>query len=196
MVAITRLLPGLVLSLFCINTFAFTSIATIDGQVLSAWYRSNNYDSQKEADNAALEGCRVEARKNGIANRAGKCKVVTRAKGPGYGAVVCGNNGCNWATGYESSQAAVDAAYDGCNKNYQNCPSENIKYWEDFAGFARKPAAKVAGSDCRPRTSYLRCQSSCTNGDCIVSYENGCKMRVQVSPQFNGAQWIYPSPSC
>lgn len=196
MVPATRLLAAFALSVLCVNAFAFTSIATIDGQVLSAWYRSSNYDTQKEADKDALEGCRVEARKNGIGNLASKCKVVTRAKGPGYGAVVCGDNGCNWATGYESGQAAVDEAYSGCNANYKNCPSENIKFWEDFAGFTRKPAAKVAGGDCRPRTNYLRCQSSCTNGDCIVSYENGCKMRVQVSPQFNGAQWVYPSPSC
>jgi hypothetical protein len=39
-----------------------------DGCVKGAWWRSSNYESQKEADETALDGCRVEARKNGIGN--------------------------------------------------------------------------------------------------------------------------------
>lgn len=198
MLRIVRVISAVILSGVCYSCFAFTSISTIDGQVGNSWYRSNNYESQKEADRAALEGCRSEARKNGIANLAAKCKIVTRGKGPGYGALVCGDNGCNWSTGYESGQEAVNAAYSGCAKKYTNCRSENITYWEDFAGFSNKQNSKVSGGDCRPRTTHLRCQSSCTNGDCIVSYENGCKMRVQVSPRYDGFQnqWVYPSPSC
>lgn len=180
------------------NCFAYTSVAVIDGHASSAFWRANNYESQKEADVAALEGCRTEARKNGIGNLAKKCKVVTRAKGPGYGAIVCGENGCAWTVGEESAQVAVDAAYEECNKSYKNCQEKNIKFWEDFSGFTRKKSEKISGGDCRPRTSTLRCQSSCVNGDCIITYENSCKMRVQVTPQFDGLQnqWVYPSPSC
>nr|WP_282446530.1 DUF4189 domain-containing protein [Aromatoleum petrolei] len=191
-------MSGLAFSFLYINAFAFTSISAIDGHVLETWSRTSNYESQKEADAHALEGCRVEARKSGIGNLASKCKIAMRAKGPGYGAIVCGDGGCSWITGAESSQAAVDAAYDGCSKNYNNCPSENIKYWEDFAGFSAKPVANVTGGDCRPRTATLRCQSTCSNGDCIVSYENGCKMHVKVNSRFDNFQnqWVYPAPSC
>lgn len=180
------------------SSFAYTSIATIEGYVDSAWWRESNYESQKEADEAALEGCRVEARKNGIGNLAKKCRIASRAKGPGYGAIVCGEGGCNWTTGYASGQAAVDAAYEGCSKSYKNCRGNNIDYWEDFAGFPSKKPPKLSGGDCRPRTSTLRCQSSCTNGDCIVTYENGCKIRVQVNPTYDSLQnqWVYPPPSC
>jgi hypothetical protein len=193
-----RLLMLFSLGMFGLNAFAFTSIATIKGESFKAWYRVSNYDSQKEADAAALEGCRTEARSSGIGKSASKCKVITRAKGPGYGAVVCGDNGCAWGTGHESAQVAVDSAYSSCAESYKSCQSENIPYWEDFAGFARKPSAKVGDGYCRPRSTHLRCQSTCTNGDCIVSYENGCKMRVQVSPRFDSFQnqWTYPSPQC
>lgn len=52
--------------------------------------------------------------------------------------------------------------------------------------------------DCRPTGTAIRCQSRCINGDCILTYENGCKIRVQVRPSFNSFnnQWEYPSPSC
>lgn len=57
-----------------------------------------------------------------------------------------------------------------------------------------KPAA--APASCRPNTSHIRCTSRCVNGDCTVTYENGCQIRVRVLPQFNGQSWVYPSPSC
>ena len=58
--------------------------------------------------------------------------------------------------------------------------------------------ANNTGTDCRPHSATLTCQSSCTNGDCIVTYENGCKVRVQVNAKFNSmsGQWEYPSPGC
>ena len=56
------------------------------------------------------------------------------------------------------------------------------------------PSAK----NCRPTTQPLRCTSQCTNGNCTITYENGCKMNVQVQPRFDpfSNQWNYPSPSC
>lgn len=51
---------------------------------------------------------------------------------------------------------------------------------------------------CRPTGSSIRCESNCVNGDCVISYENGCKLRVRVNAKFNSFnnQWEYPSPSC
>ncbi len=54
------------------------------------------------------------------------------------------------------------------------------------------------GGNCRPTTQSVRCRSQCTNGDCVITYENGCQTRVQVNPKFNpfNNQWEYPAPSC
>lgn len=62
---------------------------------------------------------------------------------------------------------------------------------------AAAPAPSGDGS-CRPRGNTLRCTSQCTNGNCLVTYENGCKIRVQVQPTFNSLnnRWDYPAPSC
>jgi uncharacterized protein len=60
------------------------------------------------------------------------------------------------------------------------------------------PSETMATGNCRPQTSHITCQSQCFNGDCVVTYANGCKMRVTVASKFNPftSQWEYPSPSC
>lgn len=40
-------------------------------------------------------------------------------------------------------------------------------------------------AECRPKGATLRCTSQCSNGNCVVTYENGCKIRVQVQPRFD-----------
>jgi len=178
---------------------ARSSIATINGHAGEAFFYASNYESQKEADIVALEGCRSEARKNDIGNLAKKCVITLRGKTPGYGAMTCGDNGCATVAGYVSLQSAVDAAYNLCLESYTNCIDKNITGWEDFVGFSKKTVAVApAPASCRPRTSSIRCTSSCSNGNCLVTYENGCKMRVQVSPSLDPFtnQWTYPSPSC
>ncbi len=66
------------------------------------------------------------------------------------------------------------------------------------APVASKPVPVANNGNCRPRTNQLSCSSQCYNGDCVVTYENGCKVRVQVSPKFDPftSQWTYPAPSC
>lgn len=63
-----------------------------------------------------------------------------------------------------------------------------------------KPAATPPRKtgNCRPSGPSIRCQSRCTNGNCIVTYENGCEIQVQVQPKFNpfNSQWEYPAPGC
>lgn len=129
---------------------------------------------------------------------ASQCKIVTRGKGPGYGAVVCGTDGCSWTLGYESRQIAVDKAYERCVKQYQQCQSEGITSWEDFRGFKVKNSAQTNTKDCRPKTQTLRCTSNCVNGNCVLTYDNGCKINVQVPSRFDSfsKQWTYPAPSC
>jgi len=158
-----------------------------------------NAPSQKIADNNALKTCRQYMTNAGHAKLASTCKVMTRAKGPGYGAVVCGEKGCSWSVGYADKQVAVDSAWENCNKaGFVNCQESGIKSWYDDNWPVKRIASKAPKSNCRPKTRTIRCTSNCVNGDCIVTYENGCRLRVQVSPQFNpfNNQWVYPSPSC
>lgn len=196
--SIRTLICGL---LFIISSFAqaFTAIASIDNQVKNSFWSAYNFQTQKEANSSALNGCRTEAKKNGIGKIARQCKITMIAKGPGYGALTCGDDGCGFVTGYDSSQGAADAVYASCIESYKNCADKEITYWEDTAGFNGKRTPKVDNNNsCRPNTPTIRCSSSCTNGNCVVSYENGCKMRVQINPKFNpfNNQWEYPSPSC
>ncbi|MBV6322153.1 DUF4189 domain-containing protein [Duganella sp. HSC-15S17] len=182
-----------------IITNAHTSIALVENYVTQSWFNSTDYESQKEADNDALEGCRVTARQRGIGNLAKQCKVVTRATGPGHGALACSENGCSWSIGHGTLEEAVTVAREKCSKTYANC--QDTLNWKDFKGFASKSAllqkSQVPG-DCRPRSNQLQCTSSCTNGSCVVTYQNGCQIRVQVQPQFNPLNntWDYPAPSC
>ncbi len=178
---------------------AFSAIAVIAGNSPKSIYRANNYDVQKQADNYALQGCRATAKTNGIGKLAKQCKIVSRAPNPGYGAIVCGVEGCSWGMAFGSAQEAIDAIYADCAKSYTNCRDKNISFWEDRAGFVNPAAVSApALADCRPQTNTLQCSSSCNNGSCVVKYENGCQMRVQIQPRFNGFnnQWEYPAPSC
>lgn len=127
--------------LFCTSGFAFTSISAVPADN-STLYRASNYDTQTQADNVALSGCRAAARRGGHARLAQKCAVLDRSRGPGYGALVCGDGGCAWQTGYESEQTAVDAAYNACSAAYKNCQQTDIQAWLDVAGFPRAPVAQ------------------------------------------------------
>jgi hypothetical protein len=89
-----------------------------------------------------LSGCRAAARRSGHAKLAQKCTVLHQSLGPGYGALVCGDGGCTWQTGYDAEQAAVDAAYNACSSTYKNCQQTDIQAWEDVAGFPRAPVVQ------------------------------------------------------
>lgn len=60
------------------------------------------------------------------------------------------------------------------------------------------PALQTSERSCRPTTPTIRCTSNCVNGDCVVKYENGCKMRIQVQSRYDSfsRRWTYPAPSC
>ncbi|MBM5572317.1 MULTISPECIES: tetratricopeptide repeat protein [Deefgea] len=61
----------------------------------------------------------------------------------------------------------------------------------------QSPTTENNGS-CIPTGNTRQCSSQCRNGDCIVTYSNGCKVRVQVQPQIDPftSQLSFPSPSC
>ncbi|MBE9607738.1 hypothetical protein [Chitinilyticum litopenaei] len=125
------------ISFWCPMALAHTAVATVKNHATEAFGYAYNYPTQKLADENAVKACRSDALKNGVGHLAKQCKVDLRGKGPGYGAVTCGENGCGYVTGFDDSQAAIDAAYVLCNTYYTSCNTKNIKYWEDFVGFGR-----------------------------------------------------------
>ncbi len=174
---------------------AFTAVAGIpdDGPPYAAW----NYPTQAQADREAKKGCRDTARNAGKSKAAAKkCAVLTRAKGPGFGAFVCAEAGCAWTTGYDDRQRAVDAAFEQCSKHYENCQTTGIRSWHDDAGFPVR--ARAESASCIPQTTRRQCEFACTNGDCVVEYTNGCRVRVQVAPRFDplANEWKFPPPTC
>jgi len=133
------------------------------------------------------------------------CKILEVLTEAGYFAFAQGADGDGFHLHYGDDSLA-DAKSDALSQCEKKGQSEckivgqgaivgRLTY-DDAPDIPSKPVA--SSGDCRPRTSNLRCSSQCTNGSCTVTYENGCRIHVDVSPAFDGFnnQWTYPSPSC
>lgn len=150
--------------------------------------------SKADAVNQALANC-----------NAPECKTVWTETSPGFYAVFTPmKNGEAFdyflQHGADTGKWALEQGKKNCEKaNGETC--EVIAFGAIKGNFTVAKAAspskpQASAPSCRPKTSHIRCSSQCFNGDCTVTYENGCKMRVQVQPQFNGSSWVYPPPSC
>lgn len=168
------------------QVYAAAAIASIPGRGESNSI-THGYPNLNAAEKDALKRCAEKAHKNGVK---GKCKIVMSDDGPGYIAIVYGDNGSGYGYG-PSSQEAINAAAGVCTKSYKNCQIEHAEYWEDFPEQASPPS-------CVPNTAVRQCHSDCDNGSCVLTYKNGCKVQVQVQPIFNPATttWEYPRPQC
>lgn len=152
-----------------------------------------------------------DAKRDAVANcKQPDCKIVDLLTEPGFISLARsdedkeGNVHFHTSYAYDNPEDAYKTALGKCKeRSGQEC---KIVITTSIAGTLReespanaKPVAPVVtNQNCRPKTSTIRCTSSCANGDCVVTYENGCKMRVQVSPRYDSFQntWVYPSPSC
>ena len=152
-----------------------------------------------DAKRSAMDGCGEPA-----------CKVLEVHVKPGFIAVARTtkqDSPANFYTawGFRNSDRADEHALEGCQKNAgEPC---QISYSGAIPGPIPATAAKMATptpvaaanpGSCRPTTTTVTCQSQCVNGNCVVEYANGCKIRVRVEPKFNpfNNSWEHPSPSC
>jgi hypothetical protein len=152
----------------------------------------------------------AEARKLALSECGNKeCKVVFETTKPGFFSLYKSDNDKNGNGNfyltyqYDDSDEADKDAKEGCEKlTGQKC---HIVWSAAIPGIYTVPSAPVqrplpvaSEKNCRPNSPTVRCSSQCTNGNCVVSYENGCKVRVQVQPRFDPFtnQWTYPAPSC
>lgn len=193
---VARFLAALFLLVTAQHCFAAHAVAAAEAGGGISYYWNTSQPNKKAAEQNAMKTCSANAKKD---NHRGKCKILGAANGPSYIAFFHTKDGSGF--GFASNkdrQQAIDDAYAYCSKEGE-CPDTAVKVDFDKGEQQSRPAKfSVTDGSCRPRTREIRCRSNCVNGDCVVEYENGCKIRVQVSPRFDPLtnQWIYPSPSC
>lgn len=183
------------MSLFFLFSLIFSTPSFADWAALAvaddgAWGTSVRKSSKKQAESQAMKNCNKHKAKEA------KCKVVGSLDQIGYAAVAQSPSRVELNIA-DSLEDAKRNALDNCAKHTRPEDVCEIK-WTDINGVLRNQPQSANTTDCRPRTGEVRCRSNCTNGNCVVEYENGCKIRVQVSPRFDtfSNQWTYPSPSC
>ena len=137
------------------------------------------------------------------------CKVTDEFTTPGFYAVAGpkekGSNSVYYVTHeYRNSDTADKDAIAGCERNLKRACRLVFtgaipgKVPGKASSPSPVPAVQPAAANCRPKTQQIRCTSQCVNGNCVITYENGCRMRVQVQPEFDpfSRKWEYPAPSC
>lgn len=176
-------------------SFAAHAVATAEVGHGVLYYWNANQPSKKAAEQEVMKTCSESAKKN---KHTAKCKFIGAADGPAYIAFFHTKDGSGFGISSNADrQQAINDAYAYCSKQGE-CPDTAAKVVLDEGEQKPRPATSAASDNCRPRTGQIRCRSNCVNGNCVVEYENGCKIRVQVSPRFDpfSNQWTYPSPSC
>lgn len=161
------------------------------------------YIDTKSLDSAKQEAMR-ECNKNEIKKN---CKVTFTTTDPGFFSVAIEKkDDGSFATPYVAY--AYDNSDEADKEALLNCKNKTgtiCKIWLSsvISGPMKiaskpKPVPATSQKNCRPTTTTVRCTSKCTNGNCVVTYENGCRINVQVQPSFDPFtnQWNYPSPSC
>lgn len=187
------LLPGL--------SHTHSAVAWAQGNPVTTIYVGWNFSTQKAADAKALNGCRKAAKELGLSKVAAECKVQHRQADPGAGAIVCGKDGCSMNTGADTTQEAVDAAYQYCEQqNYVECQKTEITSWWDEAGYRKKTVPTVAPTKvCGPPPGRtVRSTYQCNNGDCTRTFENGCMVRFQAPYCHDPAtgKWEWKADGC
>jgi hypothetical protein len=122
-----------------LTSHAFSAVAIVPGHATKTVYAGWNWSTQKEADKAAIDGCRASAKERGIPQFANKCRVDFRQKGTGAGAIACGKDECAYAGGFATRQAAIDAVYKHCTTSFKECRETDITNWWDEAGIPTSP---------------------------------------------------------
>lgn len=175
--------------------FSFQAVVRAEGGGRTSY--SIDREGIAETKKSALKGCGNKA-----------CKVNLVVTDPGFFSLAGtqkqedGSGVYHLAYGFDDSDAADKRAIERCQE--QSARECHLVFYGVIPGRIDKPAPKPAlvrqpsENSCRPNTRTISCTSQCHNGDCTVTYENGCQIRVQVQPRFDGFQnqWVYPAPSC
>lgn len=186
----------LFLSVIAQPSFAAHAVAAAEVFDKMQYYWIVNQPSKKLAQQKIMRICSDSASKN---KHTAGCKLVGGGDGSAYIAFFHTKDGRGFGVAWNADrQQSIDHAYANCLKQGE-CPETAASVVFDEGEQQSRPMTRAAaGGNCRPRTREISCRSNCINGNCVVEYENGCKMNVQVAPRFDPFtnQWTYPAPSC
>lgn len=192
-----------------------------EGEVMALRVASNK-ETEGEAKALAISSCEEQS------GRKGSCEIVWPAvSGQAWFAVAANKNDIGLGVSHISAEAARKQSLESCAETSEGAPCSVVDEIENAAPLpvpksfvelearikreeAQRKAARSArvsapapvpvatDTSCRPRSETVRCTSQCSNGDCVVTYENGCKIRVQVAPKFNpfNNQLEFLAPNC
>jgi hypothetical protein len=194
----------LLLSILLLSTTLGASLAhagnwyavAFDGDL--SWGSTRDQASKAVAIKEAMNACRNVSGQNSSPKNG--CRILGVGSDSGYLAIAVSPSRIHYAIG-KDEEVAQQTALRGCveeTPETETCSIELSKY-NGTPPKTNNVASNVQPSgNCRPRTATVRCSSQCYNGDCVVTYENGCKMRVQVGSHFNSFEnrWDYDSPRC
>ena len=152
--------------------------------------------SINDAKKKALEAC-------GDAS----CRITFERTDPGFYSLAKskldndGNATYHLTYGYANSDEADKKAKQNCEKAAgRDCDRLWSGAIPGIFNVASTPSRSPAPPEksCRPNTPSVRCSFQCTNGNCAVTYENGCRMRIRVQPRLDPFtnKVIFPDPSC
>ena len=173
----------------------YTAAVAAAGAPDGRFQMSPSTKSKKDAEKTVLDQCGAS------------CKITLSRTAPGFFAILGAKKDGDYVAahlqyGADTGKWAMEEGVRSCKKKF-DLPCDIVSFGAMKGAFDAAPVAqavkpKAAPASCRPNTPSIRCSSNCTNGNCVVTYENGCKMRVQVQPRFNpfSNQWTYPAPSC
>lgn len=130
-------------------------------------------------------------------------KIITE---PGFVGLAMSNTepkNFGWVYGYNDALHAAKEAVKVCNKNKSGseCTDSTVGLIRgnlDAENIQKNTSVSTQPQSCRPNTNPIRCTSNCVNGNCKVTYENGCVIEVTVQPKYDplNNMWMYPSPQC
>lgn len=205
-------------------------------------------DTEWEAEQVAIEGCRKNAEECDIVYTSGyadataqngevvysigpepifqhielalsnckhnSCKIRDVVTKPGFFSLAnLEEDGVEKGYFVQFGQTTPDKAHklaiSKCNQNMKTESGCKIVVWGAIKGnidapykdyTAPEPSLPVvkSPSSCRPTTNPIRCTSNCVDGNCKVTYENGCVLNLTVQAEFDAFnnQWTYPAPQC
>lgn len=149
------------------------------------------------AEKAAMASCEEKS-----------CKIIWSVAEPGFFALMSAVKGDEYAdyivqSGGTNLDNVITAGKSSCEQQHPGATCKVVFYGSiggkvktasnsNAAAIPRSPQSQ----SCRPTTDVVRCSAKCINGNCTITYENGCKMKVNVQPSFNGSTWVYPPPAC
>lgn len=177
---------------------AFVGFETKSGGFHYAW--SVDQPTEKGAISQAMKSCEKVLRQD-KEQAASKCKVLSSTKNAGgFVAVFHSDGGAAVAFGFSGDrQEAIDLAYQRCLKTGEKCPNTAAHVFEQTGAASVQKVAQNSNGNCQPPAGKtLRYSDSCSNGNCIRTFENGCKRQFQAPYCYDALQqrWDWKPNGC